>query len=278
MALALTPLIGGAASAHAMPGYFGIDAPEHVDVNKPLNFRLDKCDMDGAAQIKWGVAKGESAPPETWTTVKNEEQRVSYTPTSTGEYTIWAYCADASGERVSGSGSSSFLSSSTKAAISPTKWKDGEKVKMVTVGFDPDQNSLSASLVRDGDTKDYGDLLDSQEIMYSAVGQTDLFIFPGNVPVGDYTLTFTDYGNTARTVRVHLDHGAGYLLSGDTPKSTPTPKPTPKPTPTPTSGERTVKPVPGAATTTATTVVTDGNDQGVVCVAGGIGTLPHTGV
>ena len=257
MALALTPLIGGAASAHAMPGYFGIDAPEHVDVNKPLNFRLDKCDMDGAAQIKWGVAKGESAPPETWTTVKNEEQRVSYTPTSTGEYTIWAYCADASGERVSGSGSSSFLSSSTKAAISPTKWKDGEKVKMVTVGFDPDQNSLSASLVRDGDTKDYGDLLDSQEIMYSAVGQTDLFIFPGNVPVGDYTLTFTDYGNTARTVRVHLDHGAGYLLSGDTPKSTPTPKPTPKPTPTPTSGERTVKPVPGAATTTATTVVTD---------------------
>lgn len=53
---------------------------------------------------------------------------------------------------------------------------------------------------------------------------------------------------------------------------------TPKPTPAPTSGERTVKPVPGAATTTATTVVTDGNDQGVARVAGGIGTLPHTGV
>lgn len=57
LALALTPF-AGAASAHAtLPDYFGIDAPDHVDVNKPLNFRLDKCDMDGASQIKWGVAR-----------------------------------------------------------------------------------------------------------------------------------------------------------------------------------------------------------------------------
>ncbi|HCW41667.1 MAG TPA: adhesin, partial [Cutibacterium acnes] len=59
---------------------------------------------------------------------------------------------------------------------------------------------------------------------------------------------------------------------------TPTPKPTPTPTPAPTSGEATVKPVPGAATTSAATGVTDGSDQGVVRVAGGLGTLPHTGV
>ena len=261
------------------PDYFGIDAPDHVDVNKPLNFRLDKCDMDGASQIKWGVAKGESAPPETWTTVKDEQQRVSYTPTSTGTYTIWAYCANVSGERVSDSGSSSFTSYSTKATMNPTKWAADEYVRMVTKGFNS-SDTLSASLVRDGDTKDYGDLLDSQRIWYQWASETSDFTFPGNVPVGDYTLTFTDHGNTARTVRVHLDHGAGYLLSGDTPKPTPTPtpKPTPTPTPAPTSGEATVKPVPGAATTSAATVVTDGSDQGVVRVAGGLGTLPHTGV
>lgn len=150
---------------------------------------------------------------------------------------------------------------------------------MVTKGFNS-SDTLSASLVRDGDTKDYGDLLDSQRIWYQWASETSDFTFPGNVPVGDYTLTFTDHGNTARTVRVHLDHGAGYLLSGDTPKPTPTPtpKPTPTPTPAPTSGEATVKPVPGAATTSAATVVTDGSDQGVVRVAGGLGTLPHTGV
>lgn len=92
LALALTPLIGGAVSAHAtLPEYDGIAAPQHVDVNKSLDFRLDKCNIDGAEQIKWGVAKGESAPPETWTTVKDEEQRAHYTPTSTGKYTIWAY-------------------------------------------------------------------------------------------------------------------------------------------------------------------------------------------
>ncbi|MDC5518790.1 hypothetical protein NRA64_18605, partial [Acinetobacter baumannii] len=129
LALALTPF-AGAASAHAtLPDYFGIDAPDHVDVNKPPNFRLDKCDMDGASQIKWGVAKGESAPPETWTTVKDEQQRVSYTPTSTGTYTIWAYCANVSGERVSDSGSSSFTSYSTKATMNPTKWAADEYVR-----------------------------------------------------------------------------------------------------------------------------------------------------
>lgn len=224
LALALTPF-AGAASAHAtLPDYFGIDAPDHVDVNKPLNFRLDKCDMDGASQIKWGVAKGESAPPETWTTVKDEQQRVSYTPTSTGTYTIWAYCANVSGERVSDSGSSSFTSYSTKATMNPTKWAADEYVRMVTKGFNS-SDTLSASLVRDGDTKDYGDLLDSQRIWYQWASETSDFTFPGNVPVGDYTLTFTDHGNTARTVRVHLDHGAGYLLSGDTPKPTPTPLP-----------------------------------------------------
>ena len=57
LALALTPLIGGAASAHAKPTYDGIDAPDHVDVNKSLDFRLDKCRVDGAEQIKWGVAR-----------------------------------------------------------------------------------------------------------------------------------------------------------------------------------------------------------------------------
>lgn len=292
LALALTPFVG-AASAHAMPGYDGIKAPGGVDVNKPLNFRLDKCDMDGASQIKWGVAKGELVPPETWTTAKDEDQRVSYTPTSTGTYTIWAYCANASGERVSESDSSSFTSYSTKATMSPAKWAADDMVMMVTEGFS-DGDRLSASLVRDGDTKDYGYLLDSQMILGDFNGSSEWFDFPGNVPVGDYTLTFTDHGNTARTVRVHLDHGAGYLLSGDTPKPTPTPtptpkptptptptptpKPTPKPTPAPTSGEATVKPVPGAATTSAATVVTDGSDQGVVRVAGGLGTLPHTGV
>ena len=124
----------------------------------------------------------------------------------------------------------------------------------------------------------YGDLLDSQRIDYWAGGSTDKFTFPDNVPVGDYTLTFTDHGNTARKVRVHLDHGAGYLLSGDTPAPKPTPKPTPKPAPAPTSGEHTVEPAPGAATTTATPVVTDGNSQGVVHVGAGMSTLPHTGV
>lgn len=108
--------------------------------------------------------------------------------------------------------------------MNPTKWAADEYVRMVTKGFNS-SDTLSASLVRDGDTKDYGDLLDSQRIWYQWASETSDFTFPGNVPVGDYTLTFTDHGNTARTVRVHLDHGAGYLLSGDTPKPTPTPLP-----------------------------------------------------
>ena len=99
--------------------------------------------------------------------------------------------------------------------MSPTKWKAGESVKMVTDGFD--DYRVSASLVRDGDTKDYGDLLNAQKITWGTYGNyTDDFTFPDNVPVGDYTLTFTDHEDTARMVRVHLDHGAGYLLSGDT--------------------------------------------------------------
>ena len=161
--------------------------------------------------------------------------------------------------------------------MSPTKWKAGESVKMVTDGFD--DYRVSASLVRDGDTKDYGDLLNAQKITWGTYGNyTDDFTFPDNVPVGDYTLTFTDHEDTARMVRVHLDHGAGYLLSGDTPAPKPTPKPTPTPAPAPTSGEHTVEPAPGAATTTAPPVVPDGNSQGVVHVGGGMSTLPHTGV
>ena len=48
--------------------------------------------------------------------------------------------------------------------MSPTKWKAGESVKMVTDGFD--DYRVSASLVRDGDTKDYGDLLNAQKITW----------------------------------------------------------------------------------------------------------------
>ncbi|WCC79558.1 adhesin [Cutibacterium equinum] len=227
--------------------------------------------------------------------MKNEDQRVTYTPKSPGDYTVWAYCADSAGNRVSDNSSKTFEAYSTKATLDPTTWKSGEEVVMIDDGL---LYRLSASLVRDGDTKDYGDLLNSQTIGQPPINheRTDSFTFPSNVPVGNYTLKLTDSDGFVRSVRVYLDHGAGRLLSGSASGSKSPAKPGSKSSSKPgsksasktssksksaskaTSGKHVVTSGSGAATEKTTTGAASGYDEGVSHVSSGMHTLPHTGV